>query len=304
MLLQSAKAMLNRPGTRWLLGQLATARARQRGNSTEIFFDDGVWIHRFGERFIADWVPNPHADYAHEIDRRRAWWLSFYYPSPGDVIVDVGTSIGYEALMFADALGGTGRVIAIEAHPQTYACLVKTCEYNGLHNVTPLNIALSEEEGVAFIEDDSAHIGNSIAPEAKKTPASVAVRSRNLDDVCADLGLESLACVRMNIEGAERMAVRGMRKMLPRTATAVIACHDFKADRTGNEFFRTKREVTELLENHGFRIVKLDFDEPWANDHVYAYNPALTRNPMERPSAPPLRQPPKRPRERQLAAAR
>ena len=223
----------------------------------------------------------PHEDYSREIECRRHWWLTFYHPQPGDTVVDVGTSIGYEAVMYAEALKGTGRIVAIEAHPGTFACLVKTCEYNGLSNVTPLNVALADHEGTVQIADSGAHTGNSIAPGAASVGASLAVRSRTLDDICADLGIDSIACVRTNIEGAERLAVRGMQRMIAQTSVAIIACHDFKAERTGDEFFRTKKEITEFLQDHGFRIVEMQFDAPWEKDHVYAYNPALTPDPRE-----------------------
>jgi FkbM family methyltransferase len=58
----------------------------------------------------------------------------------------VGAGIGIESILYSRAVGANGRVIAIEAHPRTYACLVKTCEYSSLTNVTPLNIALVDRE--------------------------------------------------------------------------------------------------------------------------------------------------------------
>jgi hypothetical protein len=105
------------------------------------------------------------------------------------------------------------------------------------------------------------------------------VRGRSLDAVCEEQGISQVALLRMNIEGAEQFAIQGMDRVIANTAHAAIACHDFKADRTGNEFFRTKKRIAEFLARNGFEVVELAFDEPWAKDHVYAFNPSLTTNP-------------------------
>jgi FkbM family methyltransferase len=205
-------------------------------------------------------------------------WLSFYRPAPGETIIEVGAGIGIESILYSRAVGPSGRVIAIEAHPRTYKCLVKTCEHNSLSNVEALNIALVDREQVVSIEDSARHIGNAIFQEV--SGGSIQVRGRRLDDVCAELEVSDIAVIRTNIEGAEKFAIQGMSDVIRRTAHAKIACHDFKADRTGNDFFRTRKIVTEFLRDHGFEIVPMSFDESWAKDYVFAYNRALTDNPL------------------------
>jgi FkbM family methyltransferase len=271
-----AKALLDRPGGRTVLGHLVTARARAHGNPVEIFYDGGCWIHRFGSEAIANWEPSSQRNLPRSL-RQAQRWLSFYQPTLGETVIDVGAGVGVESIMYSRAVGASGRVIAVEAHPRTYQCLVKTCEYNSLANVTPLNIALVDREQVVSIEDSPMHIGNTIAPGGA---SFIQVRGRSLDDVCAELGVGDVAVVRTNIEGAEKFAIRGMNDVMGRIAHVQIACHDFKADRTGNDFFRTKKIVTEFLLDRGFEIVAMSFQEPWAKDYVFAYNRALTGNPL------------------------
>ena len=280
MRLTNVKQLLDRPGGRALLGYLVTARTNLHGNRARIFYD-GCWIHRFGNDFFADWTASTIRNLPLWLERQRRYWLSFYEPVPGDTVIEVGAGVGIETILFSRAVGPSGRVISIEAHPRTYACLLKTCEYNRLSNVTPLNIALVDREQTIFLEDSVQHIGNAVVPgEAPRGAESIRVLGRSLDDVCADEGIGDVALVRMNIEGAERLAVQGMTRMIARTAHAAIACHDFKANRTGNEFFRTKKDITDFLTSHGFRIVDMQFCEPWAKDHVFAYNAALVPNPL------------------------
>ncbi|WP_041279636.1 hypothetical protein [Desulfobacula toluolica] len=82
----------------------------------------------------------------------------------------------------------------------------------------------------------------------------------------------------MNVEGAEKFGVKSIGWMIKNIAYAGrIACHDFKADRTDNDFFRTKTEVTQYFIENGFKIVQIPFEEPWAQDYVFAYNQQLIK---------------------------
>jgi len=77
----------------------------------------------------------------------------------------------------------------------------------------------------------------------------------------------------MNIEGAERLALPGMKGIVEETEIACVSCHDFKYARTRNEFFRTKAIVEEFLKNHGFVLVPHQSSESALADQVNAYNP-------------------------------
>lgn len=271
-----AKAILNRPGGRAILGHLLTAKARLSGNQMRVFYD-GCWIHQSGQDSFAEWEPATGRNPSHWLRVERKYWFPFYTPKPGDTIIEIGAGVGIETILFSRAIGAKGRIVSVEAHPRTYACLLKTCEHNSLRNVIPLNVALVEKESTVHLEDSTQHIGNAVTPDGT---GSISVRGRSLDDICTELGIASAAFLRMNIEGAEQFAIRGMEKTIANTAYAAIACHDFKADRTGNDFFRTRVVVTQFLQDHGFQIVPMQFEEPWAKDHVYAFNTRIATSPV------------------------
>jgi hypothetical protein len=63
--------------------------------------------------------------------------------------------------------------------------------------------------------------------------------------------------------------------MLEKTKRLAISCHDFKADRLNDDFFRTKSRILSFLENSGFVIVEMEAETPWDRDWLYAYNPRL-----------------------------
>ena len=88
-------------------------------------------------------------------------------------------------------------------------------------------------------------------------------------------GIPSIALLKMNIEGAETAALRGASSTLRRTQHVAIACHDFLADETGDESYRTREDVTALLQDAGFNVSgRLDDARPWARDYVFGARPA------------------------------
>ena len=65
----------------------------------------------------------------------------------GDIVVDVGASIGYFTLIFARAVGPEGKVFAFEPKPERFELLKKNVEINGYHNVTLENMAVMDYNG-------------------------------------------------------------------------------------------------------------------------------------------------------------
>ena len=86
------------------------------------------------------------------------------------------------------------------------------------------------------------------------------MQANTLDEVADELGIESLDYLKMNIEGAEALAIRSMSGILSRTKRVCIACHDFIGNEVDDDWYRTKAEVRAFLEGEGFRITIRDDD--------------------------------------------
>jgi len=271
---------LDRPGGRTVLGALTTLYARWvTGRLDVACFYDGIWAHRVGQRYVVD-----RPRYAYFSDVIRNWpgnnekvqsdvrdiWFIVYRPSPGEVIVDVGAGVGNEVYVFSQAVGPLGRVYAIEAHPGTYRRLAKMCELNRLENVVPCHCAIAGEPGKVYIEDRWHHTRNAIFAERGCGQVSGQVRALSLDKFCQECEIERIDFLKMNIEGAEKPALRGMSDVIGRTHHVCIACHDFRADAGDGEEFRTRVAVTDFLIRHGFTIHVHGGGTPaYLRDHVH-----------------------------------
>ena len=229
------------------------------------FFADkhGHWVNQQPEATIVSPVihTTPHAAY-------RDWvidnWTWAYSPKPGDILLNLGTGIGEEAVIFSGMIG-SGRMFAIEAHPETFRCLRETVRRSGLANVTPIHCAIGGSDGTVSIGAGNSHLTNSVL-HVGGTPVPL----RTVDSLVAEHGLTHIDFFRTNIEGAERLMLSGMEKSASVVRNLCISCHDFIADETGDDSFRSKSAVLEWVGENGFELLERPPQPPPARDYVYA----------------------------------
>lgn len=161
---------------------------------------------------------------------------------PGMVMLDIGAHVGYYSCRYAPTLGENGRIFAFEPHPRTFAVLSHNVEK--FENVTAVQAALAAEEGTAELHDylmmsasgslhydeelvqiQQAHISEKdVAPRIDQTFAAqtFTVRTMPVDDYLAEQGIIQVDVVKMDIEGAELGALRGMQKTIANSPNLIL----------------------------------------------------------------------------------
>ena len=264
-------------GGRSLISFWATDWAKKRTKlDIEIFYDE-FWIVRFGDSFL------PKKEffdiYTAELEslrfRRKDFlrepidhWTHAYTPGLSNIIFDIGAGIGTDSLIFSELVGIEGKVYAFEAHPTSFRRLQKTCYWNQLRNVVQVPYALWSEKATLWISDLEQDVANSVQLTGDQT-ALMKVEAVDLDTFVEENDIERIDFLKMNIEGAERMAIRGMKRAIKRTKNVAIACHDF-LDQNGSTKFSTRTEVIDFLRDANFEILqRWDDPRPYVRDHVY-----------------------------------
>jgi FkbM family methyltransferase len=201
-----------------------------------------------------------------EEDTARTFFRA-YRPRPGDVVVEVGAGIGTEVLVLARLVGPRGRVVSVEAHPESFARLESLCRLNRLSNVTCVHAALVDVPGTVTITDEEQSAKNTVLGSG----GSIDVPAETLDRLLSRLGIGHVDFLKMNIEGAELLALQGFAAGLSRARHIAVACHDRRAEKGESASFRTKEPVRSLLEAHGFRVEDGPTDDlPWLGDYLFA----------------------------------
>ena len=260
------EALARKPATRYLAAVLmSVAKTFQTRRSHRIWYDSrGWWTNR--QRGATFFSPTIHSGTLDGLsDQVTDFWCPSTPLKPGDVVIDIGAGVGDHVLVFSRRVGPTGRVLAIEAHPQTAHCLQLTVEANGLANTRVFNEAAWDEESTLQISDVDAHEGNVVGTGT----GSVVVRARPVDAMLAPLNLAKVDLIKMNVEGAELNALAGMPDTLAKTSAIVVSCHDFLAI-APDDPRRTKVRVVAFLEAAGFVVTQRpDAPFSFARDYVY-----------------------------------
>lgn len=194
-----------------------------------------------------------------------------YTPRPGDTVIELGAEFGAETVVLSRLVGPHGKVIAVEAQPWTCALLEETVRSNGLDNVQVVNAAVTGTIGAVGVTET-----HSASDHVFTGSAGVQVPSTTVDALVRDHSLTRVDMVKMNIEGSESDAMRGMAESAKMIRHAVISCHDFRADRGDGEHFRTSDQVEAALAAWNYSVQRRNHDHrSWIREYRYARNEDL-----------------------------
>jgi FkbM family methyltransferase len=184
---------------------------------------------------------------------------------PGDVAVDVGANHGMWTLALSRAVGGAGRVYSFEPVPFTFGVLSAVARRGRLANVTLVNKGCSDREatmemtvplqGSGAGDDLQAHLAhrNGEADGDAGESVQVSCEVTTLDSALA--GVEGVSLLKLDIEGAELLALRGAKALIARERPAIVCEVDaeFLAG-----FGQEPRDVVEFLGQWGYEAHRYD----------------------------------------------
>lgn len=156
-----------------------------------------------------------------------------HVPQAGETVVDVGANIGVFAVMASRLVGQRGSVICIEPEPKNLHSLQTNLRLNYCKNVTVVaKGAWSKKAALKLWLLDGNIAAHSVVihRSRKFTTIKVDTLDRILKGKLVDF-------VKMDIEGAEIEAVKGMKKMLkqPGIKLAVAAYHKVRRHKHTSE---------------------------------------------------------------------
>jgi FkbM family methyltransferase len=178
----------------------------------------------------------------------------FYQFKSGDIVVDAGARIGVFSAKISAAVGEQGKIIAIEPEPKNFACLQKNIEANHLKNVIPIQKMLwsGTQELHLYLSGNAAAHSAFYDAFYGSTGESIRVEAETLDSILENLGIGSVDFVKMDIEGSEIEALKGMQKILAsRAQLAIAAYHPVKGR-------LTHTVIVPQLEQLGFAAAYVD----------------------------------------------
>jgi len=163
-----------------------------------------------------------------DMQTEKDYWLGTYesdlqdviknHIQNGCVVYDVGANIGYISLLLSRLVGDGGMVFSFEALPENTSRLEENLALNGLNarvKVIPCAV-VDVTKTITFLIGPSGAMGKAAGSAGRENihPKSIQVPGISLDDFIYQEGNPPPQMVKMDIEGGEVLAFKGMSRLL------------------------------------------------------------------------------------------
>ena len=196
---------------------------------------------------------------------------------PGTRALDIGANVGYYTALLAQAVGPDGHVTAFEPEPGNFGVLNRTVRANGFGNVQTVRGAVSQSPGESFLflseQNGGDHRLYATDGRDKITVPILSVDTFLPPDQAVDF-------VKMDVQGSEGLALRGMRETLRRSPDAQILMEFWPEGltRAGTD---PAELLTTLRDDLGFGLWEVD-EAKRALTPVTDFAALIARNPGRR----------------------
>ena len=174
------------------------------------------------------------------------------YIKKGDVCLDVGANIGWYATLFAKLCGTEGEVHAFEPVPTTFADLQKNVALNQTSpNVFINNFGLGDVETESEIHlFPDLPIGHaSLAAKPNHKSETVPILIKTLDSYLMERNIGQVDFIKVDIEGAEQMFLRGGKSIFQQKNPPVLFME--MALENTKEFGYKPNDIISLIKENG-----------------------------------------------------
>jgi FkbM family methyltransferase len=141
---------------------------------------------------------------------------------PGMVAVDVGANVGVHTLRLARAVGARGRVHALEPEPDNFRLLERAVREAGATQVRLHAAAAADRTGPLRLYLSPVNRGDHRMHADAVPRREVSVPAIVLDELLADE--PRVDFVKIDVQGAEVLVLRGLRRTLARRPVAGVLC--------------------------------------------------------------------------------
>ena len=171
---------------------------------------------------------------------------------PGSTVIDLGANIGQMTIALSKLVGNAGKVISVEPDPFLFYVLNKNIVKNKSFNCHPYSICAwnSSEVELPYPDPDLSRFESlgsyGISPYAKTNRMLPAIA---LDD----LNLNNVSFIKMDIQGSELHALRGLQKTIAKCKPVVLVEYEpsFDAD-----FNVSWNDYEKFINDIDYKIVK------------------------------------------------
>ncbi|AZA78388.1 FkbM family methyltransferase [Chryseobacterium sp. G0186] len=187
----------------------------------------------------------------------------------GDTFIDVGGNIGLFSLNASGIVGNGGKVYAFEAFKPNYEKFSKHITLNNFKNVILEHLAISEKSGYLEIlyNDHYGNVGMA-SSYLKDFTAKERVKSISLDDYAKAQHITKIDMIKIDIEGGEFSALKGMSEILMNFHPKIIIEINNIALQSSNH---SEDELIQILHEKGYAKTRILSKNEASYNAVFEY---------------------------------
>jgi FkbM family methyltransferase len=191
----------------------------------------------------------------------------------GQAVYDIGGLFGVYTLFFAHAVGPQGRVVTFEPNPDNYQKIVDNVRINGFTHVDVLNVGVGERREmltmvVPKFKPGRGSVDASISAynRSLKGSKTLQIEVDRLDDLVTQRLLPPPDLIKIDIEGLEIPALRGMCRLLTEVKPRLfIETHGVdERERTQNSV-----ELVAMLIAMGYAVEHVEWGQSVTNTNAH-----------------------------------
>lgn len=173
----------------------------------------------------------------------------------GDTFVDIGGNIGLYTIYGSQIVGLAGKVLTFEPIPSHCVRIRENLALNNITNFIVFETALGDKTGIVDLEIPEGgnqgcfSVSNNAEP-IKSGENKTRAKISRFDDVIRDNDPSKISLIKIDIEGAEFMALQGMQEMFSKFCPSVIIeLNQIALNRLGSNSFA----VISWFQDKGYR---------------------------------------------------
>lgn len=175
---------------------------------------------------------------------------------PGNSFIDIGANIGYMTSIAAKKMNGNGRILCFEPHPIIFDKLSQNTDgWKSLSEIELFNLGLSDTVGSAVLTEGKDFVSNLGTAQIKNFSNyedgdnTFECKIEKLDNLLLSNNIKEKMVIKIDIEGHEINAFKGMAKLLESKKVNHIIYEDHK---------RYPSDTSDFLENFGYKIYGIE----------------------------------------------
>lgn len=172
----------------------------------------------------------------------------------GDVFFDIGSSVGLNSVI-AGKIVGNGKVVSFEPDPENIKRLKENYQMNNVTNGIVQELAVGNEKSTMKLYTAGS---NNVSPSLQKVNGierTIEVQVNSIDNLLANGSIPYPTVVKIDIEGAEMMALQGMNNLLKSNRRPRIIFMEIHPDFLPS-FGTTSEEIMQYLAQFEYSVMQ------------------------------------------------